>query len=131
MVPTTAAAVHACGASSAACPLTFPVRQRAASPTTRETRAHGHAATRSADSHDHAQGRRFCHVLIDYGPESDLCWTVFITQTGEIWTCANHQVRAGKNITLGRTHPTLPVEAAAPIPFRGSDPAAVAGSGER
>jgi hypothetical protein len=56
---------------------------------------------------------------------------VFITQTGEIWTYANHQVRASKNITLGRTHPTLPVDAAAPIPFRGSDPAAAAGSGER
>lgn len=77
------------------------------------------------------KGDGFAHVLIDYGPESDLYWTVFITQTGEIWTYANHQARASKNITLGRTHPTLPVDAAAPIPFRGSDPATAAGSGER
>lgn len=50
------------------------------------------------------KGEGFAHILLDYGPESDLYWTVLITATGEIWTFANHQVRAGKNITLGRTH---------------------------
>lgn len=49
------------------------------------------------------KGEGFAHILIDYGPESDLYWTVFITATAEIWTFANHEVRASKNITLGRT----------------------------
>lgn len=48
------------------------------------------------------KGEGFAHFLIDYGPESDLYWTVFITETGEIWTFANKLVRASKNITLGR-----------------------------
>lgn len=50
------------------------------------------------------KGEGFAQFLIDYGPESDLYWTVFITATGEIWTFSNHDVRASKNITLGRTH---------------------------
>ncbi len=58
------------------------------------------------------KGEGFAHVLIDYGPESDLYWTVFITETGEIWTFANRQVRASKNITLGRTNPAKPQDAA-------------------
>ncbi|MEO8746125.1 MAG: hypothetical protein ABI379_00465 [Rhodanobacter sp.] len=54
------------------------------------------------------KGEGFAHILIDYGPESDLYWTVLITQTGEIWTYANRYVRASKNITLGRTDPDSP-----------------------
>lgn len=38
------------------------------------------------------KGEGFAHILIDYGPESDLYWTVFITETGEIWTFANREV---------------------------------------
>lgn len=49
------------------------------------------------------KGEGFAHLLIDYGPESDLYWTIFITETGEVWTFANRHVRASKNITLGRT----------------------------
>lgn len=54
------------------------------------------------------KGEGFAHILIDYGPESDLYWTVLITETGEIWTYANRYVRASKNITLGRTNPRSP-----------------------
>jgi hypothetical protein len=54
------------------------------------------------------KGEGFAHVLIDYGPESDLYWTVLITETGEIWTFANKEVRASKNITLGRKSPSTP-----------------------
>lgn len=54
------------------------------------------------------KGEGFAHFLIDYGPESDLYWTVFITATGEIWTFSNREVRASKNITLGRTSPSSP-----------------------
>ena len=54
------------------------------------------------------KGEGFAHLVIDYGPESDLYWTVLITETGEIWTYANKYVRASKNITLGRTQPAPP-----------------------
>lgn len=65
------------------------------------------------------KGEGFAHILLDYGPESDLYWTVLITQTGEIWTYANREVRAAKNITLGRTHPNLPNDYhAAPVAIR-------------
>jgi hypothetical protein len=67
------------------------------------------------------KGEGLAHVLIDYGPESDLYWTVFITTTGEIWTFANHEVRASKNITLGRTHPQAPHgETQGAVPMRSS-----------
>lgn len=56
------------------------------------------------------KGEGFAHILLDYGPESDLYWTVLITETGEIWTYANRYVRASKNITLGRTHPQAPLQ---------------------
>ena len=65
------------------------------------------------------KGEGFAHILIDYGPESDLYWTVLITATGEIWTYANRYVRAAKNITLGRTDPSMPSAAESdPIPMR-------------
>ncbi|TCV94111.1 hypothetical protein EC912_104308 [Luteibacter rhizovicinus] len=54
------------------------------------------------------KGEGFAHFLLDYGPESDLYWTVFITETGEIWTFSNREVRASKNITLGRVSPSEP-----------------------
>lgn len=54
------------------------------------------------------KGEGFAHLVIDYGPESDLYWTVLIIETGEIWTYPNKYVRASKNITLGRTEPTMP-----------------------
>ena len=60
------------------------------------------------------KGEGFAHILIDYGPESDLYWTVFITATGEVWTFANREVRASKNITLGRIQVEQPV-AMAPV----------------
>ena len=61
------------------------------------------------------KGEGFAHILIDYGPESDLYWTVLITATGEIWTYANRDVRASKNITLGRISPSSPQSAGAGI----------------
>lgn len=62
------------------------------------------------------KGEGLAHLLIDYGPESDLYWTVFLATTGEIWTFANRHVRAAKNITLDRTHPGQPAaESQGPI----------------
>jgi hypothetical protein len=54
------------------------------------------------------KGEGFAHILIDYGPESDLYWTVLLKDSGEIWTFANYEVRASKNITLGRVSPESP-----------------------
>lgn len=78
------------------------------------------------------KGEGFAHILLDYGPESDLYWTVLITQSGEIWTYANRHVRATKNITLGRTHPSLPEENHAQrIPVRGcAEASLINGAGE-
>ena len=48
------------------------------------------------------KGKGLAHFLIDYGMESNLIWTVFIDATGEIWSFQNSEVRAQKNITMGR-----------------------------
>lgn len=50
------------------------------------------------------KGAGIAHFLIDYGPESHLYWTVFITETGECWTFDNTLIRAEKNITLNRKY---------------------------
>src|SRR2546429_5803404 len=44
-------------------------------------------------------------MVIDYGIDHDLWWTVIISRgehAGEIWTFANPEVRGVENITLGR-----------------------------
>lgn len=48
------------------------------------------------------KGQGFAWLVIDYGVEHDLMWTVAIDDTGEIWTFSNREVRAQKNITVGR-----------------------------
>lgn len=54
------------------------------------------------------KGSGLAHFLIDYGPEFDLHWTVFLDNSGECWTFGNRDVRATKNVTLGRTDVRLP-----------------------
>jgi hypothetical protein len=39
----------------------------------------------------------------DYGPEYNLLWVCFLDDSGECWTYDNTQIRAQKNITMGRT----------------------------
>ena len=48
------------------------------------------------------RGPGLAHFLLDYRPDFDLLWTVFIDETGECWTFRNQEIRACKNITLGR-----------------------------
>ena len=50
------------------------------------------------------KGPALAHFLIDYGPEHNLYWVCFINSTGECWTFANPDIRADKNITLGREY---------------------------
>ena len=49
------------------------------------------------------KGSALAHVLIDYGPEHDLVWVCFQDDTGECWSWSNRDIRAHKNITMGRT----------------------------
>jgi hypothetical protein len=60
------------------------------------------------------KGTGLAHFLIDYGPEFDLHWTVFLDDSGECWTFSNRQIRAQKNITLGRTRVPPPAPANSP-----------------
>lgn len=52
------------------------------------------------------KGRGIAHLVIDYGFENSLCWTVFLDETGECWTFRNEDVRAQTNVTAGRSNPT-------------------------
>ena len=48
------------------------------------------------------KGKGIAHLVIDYGMELNLIWTVFIDATGEVWSFQNSEIRAQKNITMGR-----------------------------
>lgn len=48
-------------------------------------------------------GKCLAHFLLDYSIEHDLFWIVFQDDTGECWTWNNKDIRAQKNITIGRT----------------------------
>jgi hypothetical protein len=50
------------------------------------------------------KGDGLAWFLIDYGAEHHLMWVVALDENGEIWTFENTKVRAGKNITMGRTY---------------------------
>lgn len=48
------------------------------------------------------KGPALAWFLMDYGAEHHLMWVCAIDVTGEIWTFQNPEVRAQKNITMGR-----------------------------
>lgn len=48
------------------------------------------------------KGSGLAYALIDYGIDYDLHWVIFLDNNGEIWTYPNREVRAVKNITIGR-----------------------------
>jgi hypothetical protein len=45
-------------------------------------------------------GNGYAFLVIDYGSEHHLLWTVAIDQTGEIWTYSNPHVRVRPNVTM-------------------------------
>jgi hypothetical protein len=49
------------------------------------------------------KGNAYAHFLLDYGLENNLLWVCFQDETGECWTWRNSDIRAQKNITIGRT----------------------------
>ena len=67
------------------------------------------------------KGEGLATLVIDYGPDFDLLWTVIITNgdhAGEIWSYPNPQVRGIKNITFGRVS-TTPIDSG-PAPRHGN-----------
>jgi hypothetical protein len=50
------------------------------------------------------KGEGLAHFLIDYSIEDNLYWVCFMTETGECWTFSNTEIRAPKNISIGRIY---------------------------
>jgi hypothetical protein len=51
------------------------------------------------------KGPGLAHFVIDYGPESELLWVVFLHADGACWTVPNPEVRMTFNWTMGRRKP--------------------------
>ncbi len=51
-----------------------------------------------------SKGPGIAHFLVDYSVEHDLYWVVFLDNSGECWTLNNKEIRAQKNISIGRHH---------------------------
>lgn len=66
-----------------------------------------------------AKGTGWAHFVIDYGPEYDLVWVVFMDNDGACWSVPNPEVRMQFNWTLGRRkpEPAAPLQPAAPEPY--------------
>lgn len=63
------------------------------------------------------KGEGLATLVIDYGPDYDLLWTVILTKgehAGEIWTYPNPQVRGVQNVTLGRLPTATPTDSPTP-----------------
>lgn len=52
---------------------------------------------------DTPKGYALAHIVIDPGVEHNLIWVCFQNDTGECWSWTNQEIRAQKNITMGRT----------------------------
>jgi hypothetical protein len=66
-------------------------------------------------------GRGWAHFVIDYGPESDLLWGVFLDGDGSCWCVPNQDARLVTNWSL-----RSPRQAKAAVP----GPVRVAGVGK-
>ena len=49
-----------------------------------------------------SKGDFLAHFIHDDGIESDIMFTGFLRESGEIWTFTNRELRACSNITIGR-----------------------------
>ena len=52
------------------------------------------------------RGVGIAHLVIDYGPEHHLLWTVALDKGGECWTVANPEIKFQINPSMGRTKGT-------------------------
>jgi len=67
------------------------------------------------------KGPGWAHFVIDYGPEADLMWVVFLDDDGACWTVPNPEIRMAWNWSLGRRQPAghgNDAESARPTPIR-------------
>jgi hypothetical protein len=48
------------------------------------------------------KGDGLAHFVIDYGPEANLLWVVFMDADGACWTVPNPEVRMATNWSMGR-----------------------------
>ncbi|HMG14721.1 MAG TPA: hypothetical protein VK590_04700 [Saprospiraceae bacterium] len=48
------------------------------------------------------KGEGYAIAMLDYSQDHDILFVIVINETGEIWTLPNSQVRAVKNISMGR-----------------------------
>ena len=48
------------------------------------------------------KGPGLAHLVIDYGPEADLLWVVFLDADGTCWAVPNPDIRLRQNWSLGR-----------------------------
>lgn len=58
-----------------------------------------------------AKGPGWAHFVIDYGPEYDLVWVMFMDADGACWSVPNPEVKMQFNWTLGRRKPESPTAA--------------------
>jgi hypothetical protein len=49
-----------------------------------------------------SKGRGLAHFVIDYGPEADLLWVVFLDEDGTCWSVPNPEIRMHFNWSMGR-----------------------------
>jgi hypothetical protein len=54
------------------------------------------------------KGAGLAHFVIDYGPEADLIWVVFMDADGACWSVPNPEIRMSNNWTMGRRQPPKP-----------------------
>jgi hypothetical protein len=48
------------------------------------------------------KGDGLAHFVIDYGPETNLMWVVFMDADGACWTVPNPEIRMKANWSMGR-----------------------------
>ena len=64
------------------------------------------------------KGAGLAHFVIDYGPEADLLWVVFMDADGACWTVPNPEVRLSFNWTVGRRRAETAQRGEQPAPQR-------------
>jgi hypothetical protein len=67
------------------------------------------------------KGAGLAHFVIDYGPEFDLLWVVFMEKDGACWSVPNPEVRMQFNWSMGRRKPGVDAESAPPTAPVGSE----------
>jgi hypothetical protein len=85
---------------------------------------------------DTPKGGGLAYFVIDYGPEADLQWVVFLDEDGACWTVRNTEVRMQYNWTMGRRQPEDAVVSGGHVAARPSQPTSpfrpsIASAGDR